>query len=145
MVLGRGQCYCVSLYEKMHSIQLSFVLNGKNHSAHQRFELFQYIKSKLELLMDDFMQASTKPRVYIPCYFNCGKLHVELQLLRSKKEQYCSEEDKHIPSDYYHDLFPDQGLCYIINLFIISKLMIKFSIIESDKSDEFTSTIGKYQ
>ena len=112
MVLGRKQCYCVSLCEEMHSIQLSFVLNGKDHSAHQRFELFQYIKSKLELLMDDFMQASTKPRVYIPCSFNCGKLHVELQLLRSKKEQYCCTEDKHIPSDYYHDLFCDQGLCY---------------------------------
>ena len=113
MVLGRGQCYCVSLCEEIHSIQLSFLLDGKDHSADQRFELFQYIQSNLKLLMDDFMHASTKPRVYVPCYFNCGKLHVELQLLRNKKEQYCSTEDKHIPADYYHDLFPDQGLCHI--------------------------------
>ena len=110
MVLSRGQCYCVNLCEEMHSIQLSFVLNEKGHSSDRRFELFQYIQSKLELLMDDFMQASKKPRVYVPCCFNCKKLHVELQLLRSKEEQYCSTEDKHIPADYYHDLFPEQGL-----------------------------------
>ena len=121
MVLGLGQCYCVSLCEELHSIQLSFVISGKDHSADQRFELFQYIQSKIELLMDDFMPASTKPRVYVPCYFNCRKLHLELEHRRNKESQYCSIEDKHIPADYYLDLFPDKGL-YHIDKFCLSQL-----------------------
>ena len=82
MALGRGQFYCVSLCEELYSIQLSFLLHGKNHSAQQRFDLFQYIQSKLLMLMRDFMQASTKPKAYIPCYYQeCNTLHVELDLL----------------------------------------------------------------
>ena len=113
MVLGKGQYYCVSLHEEKHSIQLSFVLHGKKHSADQRFELFQYIRSKLEMLMDDFIQASTKPRAYVPCYFmNCDYLHVELQLLDDGEGQYCPSAVKPIPDNYYSDLFPSKGLCY---------------------------------
>ena len=110
MVLGHGQFYCVSLHEEMCSIQLSFLLHGKDHAADQRFELFQYIKSKLELLMDDFMKASTKPRVYVPCYFmNCNQLHVELQSLCNGNNQYCPKVVKPVPDDYYSDLFPCTG------------------------------------
>ena len=112
MVLGHGQYYCISLHEEMCSIQLSFLLHGKDHSADQRFELFQYIQSKLKLLMDDFMKASTKPRVYVPCYFtNCNKLHVELQPLCNGDDQHCHKEVKPVPNDYYSDLFTCSGLC----------------------------------
>ena len=112
MVLGHGQCYCVSLHEEMHRIQLSFLLHGKDCAADQRFELFRYIQSKLELLMDDFMNASTKPRVYVPCYFmNCNQLHVELQpLLCNRNNQYCPKVVKPVPDDYYSDLFPCTGM-----------------------------------
>ena len=116
MVLGHGQCYCVSLQEEMHSIQLSFLLHGNDHAAaDQRFELFQYIQSKLKLLMDDFMKASTKPRVYVPCYFtNCNQLHVELQALCNGDNQYCPKVVKPVPDDYYSDLFPCTGKCYCL-------------------------------
>ena len=111
IVLDRNQQYCVSLHEDTSSIQLSFLLHGKDTSAEQRYQLFQYIQSKLELLMNDFMQASTKPKAYVPCcYDDCHEFHVELQLLCSKEYQYCPTEDKSIPDDYYSDLFPDQGL-----------------------------------
>ena len=116
IVLDRNQEYCVSLHEDTSSIQLSFLLHGKDSSAEQRHQLFQYIQSKLDLLMKDFMQASTKPKAYVPCcYKDCHELHVELQLLCSKEYQYCSTEEKQIPDDYYSDLFLDQGLHYIIN------------------------------
>ena len=115
MVLGHEQYYCVSLHEEKHSIQLSFLLHGKDHAADQRFELFQYIQSKLELLMNDFMKASTKPRVYIPCYFmNCNKLHVELQLLCNGKNQHCPKVVKPVPDNYYSDLFPCTGKYYCL-------------------------------
>ena len=111
IVLGCNQQYCVSLHEDTSSIQLSFLVHGKDSSAEHRYQLFQYIQSKLELLMNDFMQASTKPKAYVPCCYNdCHKLHVEVQLLCSKEFQYCPTEGKHIPNDYYSDLFPDQGL-----------------------------------
>ena len=116
MVLDHKQHYCFSLCEDASNIQLSFLLHGKDSSAEQRHQLFQYIQSKLELLMDDFMQASTKPKAYVPCYYkDCHKLHVELQLLCSKDYQFCPTEEKPIPDNYYSDLFPDQGLHYIIN------------------------------
>ena len=111
MVLGSGQYYCVSLCEEMCSIQLSFLLHGKNQLGEQRLELFQYIQSKLELLMNDFMQASTKPKAYIPCYYkDCSKLHVEVKMLRYGEEQHCPTVEKPVPEDYYRDLFPIQGL-----------------------------------
>ena len=110
MVLGKGQFYCVSLCEELCSIQLTFLLHGKNHAAKQRQELFQYIQSKIELLMDDFMQAATKPEAYIPCYYkDCNDLHVELQLLHDGEDQYCPFKEEPIPDDYYRDLFLDQG------------------------------------
>ena len=111
MVLDRKQQYCVSLREEMCSIQLSFLLCGKDSSAEHRYQLFQYLQSKLLLLMNDFMQAARKPKAYVPCYYeDCHELHVELQLLCNKEYQYCPTEDKPIPDDYYSDLFPDQGL-----------------------------------
>ena len=116
MVLDHKQHYCLSLCEDASNIKLSFLLHRKDSSAEQRHRLFQYIQSKLELLMDDFMQASTKPMAYVPCYYkDCHKLHVELQLLCSKEYQFCPTEEKHIPDNYYSDLFPYQGLHYIIN------------------------------
>ena len=124
MVLDRYQEYCVSLCEEMSSIKLSFLLHGKDSSAEQRYQLFQYIQSKLELLMADFMQASTIPKAYVPCYYkDCHELHIEVQLLCSKEYQYCSTEGKLIPADYYFDLFSDQGLHYntikLISLFFM--------------------------
>ena len=116
MVLDHKQHYCLSLCEDTSSIQLSFMLHGKDSSAEQRYQLFQYIQSKLELLMNDFMQASTKPTVFVPCYYkDCHKLHFKLQLLCSKRPKYCPTKEKPIPENYYSDLFPDQGLHYIIN------------------------------
>ena len=110
MVLGRGQYYCVSLCEELCSIQLTFLLHGKNHSAQQRHELFQYIQSKIEQLMTNFMTASKKPKAYIPCYYkNCNKLHVKLDRLCNGYEQHCPLEEKPLPDDYYCDLFSDQG------------------------------------
>ena len=110
MVLGKGQFYCVSLCEELCSIQLTFLLHGKNHSAKQRQELFQYIQSKIELLMNEFMQAATKPEAYIPCYYkDCNDLHVELQPLHDGEDQYCPLEEEPIPDDYYRDIFVDQG------------------------------------
>ena len=132
MVLDCKQEYCVSLCEEMSSIQLSFLLHGKDSSAEHRYQLFMYIQSKLELLMSDFMQASTKPKAYVPCYYkDCNKLHVEVQLLSSKEYQYCSTEGKYIPDDYYFDLFPDQGLHYnnvkLINLFFMHVFSVRRS------------------
>ena len=110
MALSQEQYYCVSLCEELCSIQLTFLLHEKNHSAKQRQELFQYIQSKIELLMNEFMQAATKPEAYIPCYYkDCDKLHVELKLLCDGKDQHCPCEEKPLPSDYYCDLFLDQG------------------------------------
>ena len=121
IVLDRNQQYCVSLQEDMCSIQLSFMLHGKDSSAEHRYQLFQYLQSKLELLMNDFMQASTKPKAYVPCYYkDCHKLHVELQLVCNKEYQYCPTEDKPVPDGYYFDLFYDQGLQYNHCLIIYS-------------------------
>ena len=127
MVLDCKQLYYVSLQEEMCSIQLSFILTGKDSSAENRYQLFQYLQSKLELLMNDFMQASTKPKAYVPCYYkDCHELHVELQLVCNKEYQYCPTEDKHIPDDYYFDLFHHQGSHYNHYLIIYS-LCVYFS------------------
>ena len=108
--LGRGQYYCVSLCEELCSIQLTFMLHEKYHTAKARQELFQYIQSKIELLMNDFMQAAKKPEVFIPCYFkDCNQLHVELQLLCDGEYQHCPCVEKPLPNDCYRDLFHDQG------------------------------------
>ena len=120
MVLGKGQYYCVSLCEELCSIQLTFLLHGKNHSAKQRRELFQYIQSKIELFMDEFMKASTKPKAYIPCYYkNCTELHVELELL-CDGDQHCPSQEEPLPDDYYHDLFTDHGMYIVIFVIIIT-------------------------
>ena len=111
IVLDNKQYYCVSLFEEKSAIQLSFLLHGKDSSAEHRYQLFQYLQSKIELLMENFMKASTKPKVYVPCYYkDCDELHVELQMVCNKEYQYCPTEEKPIPDDYYFDLFPDPGL-----------------------------------
>ena len=91
MSLSRGQHYCISLCEEKHSIQLSFIfLQGGGHLAEHRIELLQYFQSKLEVVMEDFMCATSKPVAYIPCYY-CNQLHVELQLLFQNDQQDCPE------------------------------------------------------
>ena len=123
MVLGKGQYYCVSLCEELCSIQLTFLLHGRNHSAKQRQELFHYIQSKIELFMDEFMQASTKPKAYIPCYYhNCTEPHVELELLCDGEEQHCPFKEEPVPDDYYCDLFPHHGMSALIFYFLLSLL-----------------------
>ena len=113
MALDGGQYYYVNLSEDMFCIQLSFLLYAKQHSSQQHLELFQYILTKLKQLMKDFMQASTTPTAYVPCYYqDCNKLHVELQLLCDGEIQHCPTVEMPIPGDYYHDLFSDQGTCY---------------------------------
>ena len=110
MVLDQEQYYCVSLCEELHCIQLSILLLEQNHSAKHRFELVQYIQSKLQYLMSEFMQAATRPKAYIPCYFkDCNKLHVELELLCEGQHQHCPFEEKPIPKGYYQDLFTGEG------------------------------------
>ena len=111
IVLDDKQQYCVNLCEETCSIQLTFLLRKQDSSAEHRYELFCYLQSKLELLMNDFMQASKKPKVYIPCcYKDCHKLHVELQLMCNKQHQYCFFKDDGIPENYYADLFSKQGM-----------------------------------
>ena len=110
IILDCNQQYCISLHEDTNRIQLSFLLHRKDSSAKQHYQLFQYAQSQLELLINDFMQPSTKPKAYIPCYYDdCHDFHVELQLVCNKEYQYCTTQDKHIRDDYYSDLFPDQG------------------------------------
>ena len=104
MVLGRDQYYRVSVCEEKDSIQLSFILlSGGHHSADQRFKLLLYFQHKLEMVMEDFMQASTKPVAYIPCCF-CDELHVELQRLIKRQQQHCASVGKLLPDEHYLDL-----------------------------------------
>ena len=111
IVLDRKQDYCVSLCEERSCMQLSFSLRGKDSSAEHRYQLFQDFQSYIEILMEKFMKASTKPKAYIPCYYkDCDELHVELQLVCNKEYQYCPIVEEPIPDDYYFDLFPDQSL-----------------------------------
>ena len=113
MALGPEEFYYVSLCEHMHSIQLSISIQEKCPSAEQRIELMEYIESKINLLMKEFMQASTKPKVYVPCFFQkCNILHVELEMLLKGEYQICPSEEKKIPDDYYCDLFTNQGLLH---------------------------------
>ena len=109
IALGPGQCYCISLCKEKYCIQLSFVfLPGGGHQAEHRIELLQYFQAKLEEVMEDFMNATSKPIGYIPCYY-CNELHVELQLLFIKEQQYCPENMQCIPEQHYLDLITDQG------------------------------------
>ena len=111
MGLGPEQFYYVSLCEEMHSIQLSISLHEKHPFAEQRIELMEFIESKLNFLMKEFMQASTKPKAYVPCFFQkCNTLHVELEMVHKGEYQNCPSEEKTIPQDYYRDLFINQGL-----------------------------------
>ena len=104
MVLGRDQYYRVSVCEEKDSIQLSFILlSGGHHSAEQRIELLLDFQHKLEMIMEDFMQASTKPVAYIPCCF-CDELHVELQCLIERRQQHCASVGKPLPDEHYLDL-----------------------------------------
>ena len=72
MALGPEQFYYVSLCEEIHSIQLTISLHEKYAFAEQRIELMEYIESRLNLLMKEFMQASTKPKA-------CSVLFPEVQ------------------------------------------------------------------
>ena len=111
MALDKSQYYYVSLCEESCSIQLTFLLHGKNHSAKQRQELFLYIQLKIKLFMDKFMKASTKPTAYIPCcYKNCTEFHVELQMLCDGEDQHCHTREEPVPDDYYRNLFTDHGM-----------------------------------
>ena len=104
MVLGRDQYYRVSVCGEKDSIQLSFILlSGGHHSAEQRIELLLDFQHKLEMVMEDFMQASTKPVAYIPCCF-CDELHVELQCLIKRRQQHCASVGKPLPDEHYLDL-----------------------------------------
>ena len=119
MSLSRGQCYCISLCEEKYSIQLSLVfLPGGGHSAEHRIELLQYFQSKLEAVMEDFMNATSKPVPYIPCCY-CNQLHIELQLFIEKEQQFCPEGMQLIPRQYYCDLVTDQGSVIIIFQYIL--------------------------
>ena len=110
MVLGRDQYYSVNTCEEKDSIQLSLILlSGGRHSADQRIELLQYFQCKLEMVMEDFMQASTKPVAYIPCCF-CDKLHVELQPFIKRQQQHCAGVGKPLPDEYYLDLITNKGM-----------------------------------
>ena len=114
MVLGRDQYYCLNICEEKYSLQLSFMLlPGGRHSADQRIEFLKYFESKLELVMKDFMKASSKPVACIPCCY-CEDLHVELQPLLEREQQHCAIVEKPLPDDYYCDLITNKGV-FIIN------------------------------
>ena len=120
MVLGRDQYYCLNICEEKYSLQLSFMLlPGGHHSADQRIEFVKYFGSRLEMVMEDFMKASSKPVAYIPCCY-CEDLHVEFQLLLEGEQQHCAVE-KPLPDDYYCDLITNKGvfIIYIIHTYII--------------------------
>ena len=109
MALSRGQRYCISYCEEKHSIQLSFVfLPSSGHLAVHRKDLLEYFQCNLEVIMEDFMNATSKPMAYIPCCF-CSQLHVELQLLIEGEQQDCPETMQPIPQQHYCDLVTDQG------------------------------------
>ena len=114
MVLGRDQYYCITVCEEKDGIQLSFILlSGGHHSADQRIDLLLYFQRKLEMVMEDFMQASTKPVAYIPCCF-CDELHVELQRLIRGQQQHCASVRKPLPDEHYLDLIIDKGTYIVI-------------------------------
>ena len=76
--------------------------------AEHRRELLQYFRSKLEVVMEDFMGATSKPIAFIPCCY-CSQLHVELEMLLKGEQQDCPENIDPIPIQYYCDLITDQG------------------------------------
>ena len=127
MVLGRDQYYCLNICEEKYSLQLSFMLlPGGRHSADQRIEFLKYFESKLEMVMEDFMKASSKPVAYIPCCY-CEDLHVEWQLLLEGEQQHCAIVEKPLPDDYYCDLITNEGVfiiiiyyTYLLTLFLCS-------------------------
>jgi len=116
IVLDDGQYYCVILCEEKCSILVSFILlPEENHFAKHRIELLDYFQFKLDEVMEDFMNASSKAIAYIPCYY-CSEFHFELKLLREKMRQHCPKKQRPIPKEYYADLITDQGLYYYNNL-----------------------------
>jgi len=109
MGLDDGQHYCVSLCEEKYSILVSFILLPRqNHSATHRIELLQDFQSKLDKVMEDFMNASRKAEAYIPCP-DCPKLHFKYKWLCEKRVQRCPKTKLPIPKECY-DLINDQGL-----------------------------------
>ena len=114
MSLSNGQCYCTSLCEEKNSIQLSFIfLPEGDRLVKYRIALMEYFQSNLEAVMEDFMNATSKPVAYIPCCY-CKQLHVEYHLLLEGEQQHCPETKQPIPQWHYCDLVTDQGTWCII-------------------------------
>ena len=125
MVLGRDQYYYLNICEEKHSLQLSFMLlPGGRHSADQRIEFVKYFGSRLEMVMEDFMKASSKPVAYIPCCY-CENLHVEFQLLLEGEQQHCAIVEKPLPDDYYCDLINNKGvfIIHIVHTYVLTYII----------------------
>jgi len=127
IVLDSGQYYCVSLCEEKCSILVSFILLPEgNHSAKHRIELLHYFQFKLDEVMEDFMNASSKAIAYIPCCY-CSEFHFKFKFLLEKRRHHCPKVMQPIPKEYYVDLIPDQGLYYhniLINCYWILFLIV---------------------
>ena len=109
MSLSNGQCYYISLCEEKCSIRLSFVFQPVgDRLATYRIELMEYFQSNLKAVMEDFMNATSKPVAYIPCYY-CKQLHVKFQSLFEKQQLHCPDSTQPIPQWYYCDLVSDKG------------------------------------
>ena len=116
LALGRNQYYRINVCEEKYSLQLTFILlPGGQHSAEQRIEFVTCFQNNLEMVMEDFMKASTKPEVYIPCCF-CEELHVEFEPLLNGEQQHCASVQKPLPDEYYYDLITNKGICVFIKL-----------------------------
>ena len=119
MALSNGQSYCISLCEEKCSIRLSFVfLTEGDHLAKYRKELMEYFQLNLEAVIEDFMNATSKPVAYVPCYY-CKQLHVKLQSLLEKKQLHCPDNAQPIPLWYYCDLVSDEGNTSILLQYIL--------------------------
>ena len=140
MVLGRDQYYCLNSCEEKYSLQLSFMLlPGGDHSADQRIELLMYFESKLEMVMEDFMTASSKPVAYIPCCY-CEELHVEFQLLLDGEQQHCANVKKPLPDDYYCDLITNKGVIIIFYYFLMHYFYVATGGSNPSTKPQYTNT-----
>ena len=140
MALSNGQCYCISLCEEKCSIQLSFVfLPEGDHLAEQRLKLMKYFQLNVEAVIEDFMNATSKPVAYIPCYY-CKRLHVKFQSLFDKQQLHCPDSTKPIPLWYYCDLVSDEGTTNIIFQYILLLIIIVFVVLSTVEVQSATCT-----
>ena len=140
MVLGRDQYYCLNSCEEKYSLQLSFMLlPGGGHSADQRIELLMYFESKLEMVMEDFMTASSKPVAYIPCCY-CEELHVEFQLLLDGEQQHCANVEKPLPDDYYCNLITNIGMIIMFYYFLLHYFYVATGGSNPSTKPQYTGT-----